>query len=114
MFKFFKNSINKEEKNDQRNDQKNKELIVLKKIDDLNNTLIKSNIIEITSLIGNRKELFFRNFIAGIARGIGIGLGVTIITACLIAVLQKIVTLNIPILGEYISDIVDIVTKTKY
>lgn len=47
------------------------------------------------------------------SRGIGIGIGVTIITAMLVILLQKIVTLNIPIIGEYIADIVEIVEKSK-
>lgn len=89
------------------------EKLLLKKIDDLNNSLTKGNILEITSLLGNRKELLFRNFLAGIARGIGIGIGVTIITAILVLLLQKIVTLNIPVIGEFIADIVDIVQKSR-
>ncbi len=43
----------------------------------------------------------------------GIGIGVTIITAVLIMLLQKIVTLNIPVIGEYIADIVEIVEKNR-
>ena len=43
----------------------------------------------------------------------GIGIGVTIITAILILILQKIVALNIPVIGEYIADIVDIVQKSR-
>ena len=89
------------------------EKLLLKKIDELNIALLKSNILEITSLLGNRKELLLRNFIAGIARGIGIGIGVTIITAIIVLLLQNIVTLNIPVIGEYISDIVDVVQKSR-
>ena len=58
--------------------------------------------------------MFIRNFFAGIGRGIGIGIGVTVITAILIIILQKIVTLNIPIIGEYIADIVEIVQKSRW
>ena len=54
-----------------------------------------------------------RNLIAGIFRGVGIGIGVTIITAILIILLQKIVSLNIPVIGEYIADIVDIVRRSR-
>ena len=57
--------------------------------------------------------MIIRNLIAGIFRGIGIGIGVTVITAILIYILQKIVTLNIPIIGEYISDIVEIVERSR-
>ena len=54
-----------------------------------------------------------RNLIAGIFRGVGIGIGDTIITAILIILLQKIVSLNIPVIGEYIADIVDIVQRSR-
>ena len=105
--------FNKKIKNDKKSN-KEEAGILSQKIDELNNTLLKSNILEITTLIGNKKQIFFRNFLAGISRGIGIGIGVTVITAVLILLLQKIVTLNIPVIGEYIADIVDIVMKSKY
>lgn len=94
-----------------KNEQKEK---LQKSIDNLIKVLQRSNIEEWSYLLGNRKEIIKRNFIAGIARGVGIGIGVTIITAILIIILQKIVTLNIPIIGEYISDIIDIVQKSRW
>ena len=84
-----------------------------KSIDSLNNNLEKSNIVEWSYILGNKKEIFKRNILAGISRGVGIGIGVTIITAILVILLQKIVTLNIPVIGEYISDIVEIVEKSR-
>lgn len=91
-----------------------------KKIDVLNNsinnlieTFQKSNIEEWTYIFGSKKEIIKRNLIAGIFRGVGIGIGVTIITAILVIILQKIVTLNIPIIGEYIADIVEIVQRSR-
>ena len=83
------------------------------KLDKLNNILQKNNVLEISDLLGNTKKLIFRNFLAGISRGIGIGIGVTILTAILIYLLQKIVRLNIPIIGQYISDIAEIVEQNK-
>ena len=84
-----------------------------KSIEKLNNTLQKGNIYELSYLLGNKKEMLKRNLIAGVSRGIGIGIGVTVITAILIFLMQKIVTLNIPIIGEYIADIVEIVERSK-
>ncbi len=81
------------------------------KIDKISESLEKSNIVEITYILGNKKEILKRNLIAGIARGVGIGIGVTLITAILIYILQKIILLNIPIIGDYVSDIVQIVEK---
>ena len=83
------------------------------KLDNINYILSKNKVIDLVELLGNRKKLFFRNLWSGIIKGIGIGIGVTVITAVLVIILQKIVTLNIPVIGEYIGDIVDIVQKSR-
>lgn len=82
-------------------------------IDDLAETLEKGNVKDLAYLLGNKKEIIIRNLIAGIFRGVGIGIGVTLITAILVMILQRIVKLNIPIIGEYVSDIIDIVQKSR-
>lgn len=84
-----------------------------KKIDKINKTLEKSNIIEISYIMGNKKEILKRNLIAGISRGVGIGIGITIITAIIVYLLRKIIMLNIPVIGDYIADIVEIVEKSR-
>ena len=84
-----------------------------KKLDRINYVLSKNNVLDLVELLGNRKQLFIRNLWSGIAKGIGIGIGVTVITAIIVIILQKIVTLNIPVIGEYIADIVDIVERSK-
>lgn len=82
-----------------------------KKIDDINEKLDKSRIIEISYVLGNKREIIKRNFLAGISRGVGISIGITLISAAIVYFLQKIIILNIPVLGDYISDIVSIVQK---
>lgn len=95
-------------------DRKNKlERQLLNSLEQLNFTLTKNNILELAELLGNRKQLIVRNLITGIAKGIGIGIGFTILTAILLILLQKIVTLNIPVIGDYIADIVEIVESKK-
>ena len=83
------------------------------KIDKINNILERSNIIELSYLIGSKKEILKRNLIAGIAKGVGIGIGVTIITAIIILLLRRLIMLNIPVIGDYIADIVEIVEKNR-
>ena len=93
---------------------KNKKIELLNaSINNLIETFQKSNIEEWSYIFGSKKEIIKRNLIAGIFRGVGIGIGVTIITAVLVIILQKIVTLNIPIIGEYIADIVEIVQRSR-
>ena len=83
------------------------------KIDKLIEMLEKSNINELVRILGSRKEIIWRNILAGIFRGIGIGIGVTIITAILILTMRRLVALNIPVIGNYIADIVEIVEKSR-
>ncbi len=93
--------------------KKEKYNLLEKQILKLNDTLQKNNVQELSYILGNKKEIIKRNLISGIFRGIGIGIGVTVITAILVFIMQRIVTLNIPVIGEYISDIVEIVEKSR-
>ena len=83
------------------------------KIEKLIYILEKSNLEDLSNIVGNKKQIIIRNLLAGIFRGVGIGIGITIITAILILVLRHLVALNIPVIGEYISDIVEIVEKNR-
>ena len=80
-------------------------------IEKLNQIMEKTNLMELYYLVGNKKQILFKNLVAGILRGVGIGIGLSIITAIIVILLQKIVTLNIPIIGDYIADIVEIVQQ---
>ena len=86
---------------------------ISKKIDKINNILERSNIIELSYLIGSKKEILKRNLIAGIARGVGVGIGVTVVTAIIIILLRRLIMLNIPVIGDYIADIVEIVESSR-
>lgn len=89
------------------------EKLLLENIDKLNKSLQRNNFLDLVELLGDRKKLFIRNLSSGIFKGIGIGIGVTLITAILLILLQKIVALNIPVIGEFIADIVDIVQNNR-
>ena len=84
-----------------------------KNIENLNNNLTKNNILDLSEIIGNWKKLIWRNFISGIAKGVGIGIGFSIVTAIIIIILQRIITLNIPVISQYIADIIEIVQLNK-
>lgn len=81
----------------------------LKNVEKLNNSLENARIAELLEILGSKRKIFFRNLLAGISKGFGFSIGFYLITAILIYILQYIVKLNIPIIGKYISDIVEIV-----
>lgn len=54
-------------------------------------------------------RMFWLNLLAGVFRGIGIGLGFTIIASLAVYALQQLEILNLPVVGKYIADLVRIV-----
>lgn len=84
-----------------------------KEIVKLNKVLSESNLSELILLMGNKRDIFIRNLIAGITKGIGIGIGITIITAMILFLLRRIVALNLPVIGDFIADIVTIVEQKR-
>ncbi|BCG60221.1 DUF5665 domain-containing protein [Paenibacillus sp. URB8-2] len=69
----------------------------------------KSRISEYTELLYSPWRLIWLNVLAGTARGVGIAIGFTFFAATIIYVLQVLGALNLPIIGDYIADIVRIV-----
>jgi len=82
-----------------------------KSVEKLNDVMQKANVEDIAFLLGNKKRMFWINVWAGIGRGIGIGIGVTVITAIVVIILQKIILLNIPVIGDFIYDIIQVINK---
>lgn len=80
-----------------------------KKIDLLAAKLENLKINSYVELMQDTKKLLFRNFLAGISKGIGMAIGFTILGAIALLILEKIVALNIPIIGKFVSDIARIV-----
>lgn len=82
---------------------------IRKQLDELNEKVEKSKINEYVLMMNDTKKLLWKNFISGIFKGIGSGIGFTILGAIVLLILRKIVLLNIPIIGRYLKDILDIV-----
>lgn len=89
----------------------NKMNSIEKKLDNISKILLESELNEIAQTLQSNKKIIFKSFLSGISRGIGIAIGFTLLGAVVIYFLQKIVILNIPVISQYISDIVEIVEK---
>lgn len=105
--------LNKENKEKYKDVNKNIEEKILIQLNKLNYILNKNKILDLIELTGNTKKFLIRNFTSGIIKGIGVGIGFSIITAFIIYLLQKIIKLNIPVISNYIADIIEIVEKTR-
>ena len=66
-------------------------------------------IAEYMDLLERPAKLILINFIAGLARGLGIAIGATVIFALLLNFLHSLILLNLPFIGNLIAEIVHIV-----
>lgn len=61
--------------------------------------------------VDDRRRLFFTQFLGGVARGVGMAVGFTILGAILILILQDLAAHNLPVIGDALAQIVSIVQK---
>lgn len=80
-----------------------------KKIDELGVALEKMKLAEYVELLNRPARLFYINFFAGLARGLGMAVGFTVLGALLVYTLQRLQVLNLPVIGGLIAEIVRIV-----
>lgn len=82
------------------------------KLKELTLAMEKMKIAEYVEYLNDIPRMMYVNFLAGIARGVGMAIGFTLLGAFLIYILQRIVLLNLPLIGDFIADIVVLVNKS--
>lgn len=86
--------------------------LIAKQLERLANRLEAMRFAEYVEMLQRPTRLLFTNFVAGIARGLGIAIGASLVFALLLAFLKKLILLNIPGIGGFIAEIVRFV-ETK-
>ncbi len=61
--------------------------------------------------VDDRKRMFWTNFWGGVARGVGMAVGFTILGALLVLILQDLARSNLPLIGDALAEIVRVVQK---
>lgn len=72
-------------------------------------TFEAAGIIEYLEYLQSGKRLFWTNFKAGVAKGLGITVGATVVLAILVWFLAKLVAL--PVVGEYFAQAEDFIEE---
>ena len=81
------------------------------KIEELSRDMERFNLAEYMNMLNDPRRFLFINFMGGVARGFGIALGFTILGALGIWFMQRLVILNLPIIGDFIAELVKIVQR---
>ena len=82
------------------------------RIQQLSISLEKAKIMEYVNLMEDPKRLLILNFVAGLARGLGIAVGFSILGAVAILILRRLVVLNLPLIGDFIAELIKLVNRS--
>ncbi|NLK90138.1 MAG: hypothetical protein GX274_00995 [Clostridiales bacterium] len=77
------------------------------KIDELSRKMDNMRVAEYIEMASNPKRIIFLNFVAGLIRGLGMGIGFTILAGVVLYMMRRWV--NLPVVGRLIAELLDIV-----
>jgi hypothetical protein len=77
----------------------------------ISDSLERSKIAEYVDLLNHPWRLIYLNLIAGLARGVGLAVGFTLLGAMLIYVLTRSFLLNLPLVGNFLGELVWIIQE---
>ncbi len=84
---------------------------LLIKLGRLSRELEKFNIAEYIGALNNPRRYLIINFAGGVARGLGFAVGATLLAGLAVYLLQRVVMLNLPVIGGFIAELVKIVNQ---
>lgn len=89
---------------------KNEELFI-RHMDEWVAAMERLRLTEYVRYVDDRKRMFWSNFWGGVARGVGMAVGFTILGAVLVLVLRDLAQRNLPLIGDALAQIVSIVQR---
>ncbi len=84
---------------------------LMQKIDGLSRDIERFNLAEYVTLLNSPRRFLTINFAGGVARGLGFALGATFFAALVIYILQRMMVLNLPLIGDFIAELIKIVNE---
>ncbi|VFU19111.1 conserved hypothetical protein [anaerobic digester metagenome] len=84
---------------------------LLVKLGSLSQELEKFNIAEYIGALNNPRRYLMINFVGGVVRGLGFAVGATLLAGLVVYLLQRVVMLNLPVIGGFIAELVKIVNQ---
>lgn len=82
-----------------------------KALEDLAVKMDNMRVAEYLALVTRPGKLIWMNFLLGLARGLGMGIGFTVLLALLLYVMRSWV--NLPVIGKWIAELVQIIENYR-
>lgn len=87
---------------------------LIRRLEETTANMEKANIAEFVELYHNPARMVIMNLVGGLTRGVGIAIGWTVVAAVFLSALFYLARLNLPLVGNYVADIADIVKHRVY
>ena len=71
----------------------------------------KLRLSEYLQYVSDTRRLIWVNFISGVARGFGFAVGFSLLGALFIVLLQRMAVDSLPVIGEFLAEVIRIVEK---
>lgn len=81
------------------------------KVENLAEHLARREEIVVGDLLRRPRRLIYVNFVAGLARGIGMAIGFTLLAAVIVYLLRLLLYLNLPGISSFIATIIKLVRQ---
>ena len=87
------------------------ERLLVRQIDRWIACMERMHLEEYVRYVDDRKRFFWSHFLAGVVRGVGMAVGFTILGAVLVLILQDLARRNLPLIGDALAEIVNVVQR---
>ncbi|MDI3281593.1 MAG: DUF5665 domain-containing protein [Bacillota bacterium] len=86
-----------------------KEERLVRLLEEFSLRLEKASLAEYVEFWRNPRRILLANLLAGLARGVGAAVGLTIVGAVVVYLLGRLAALHLPLIGEFIAELTRIV-----
>jgi len=76
------------------------------RVDRLAGTLERMRLEEYLDHVSNRRRLVMEHILYGMARGFGFMLGFSILGAALVVILSRLAIQNVPLIGDFLAEVI--------
>lgn len=83
-----------------------------RRLDELIRTLERLQLAEYIRYVDDTRRLMRTQFLGGIARGVGVAVGFTVLGGAAVIILNRLAQHNLPVIGDFIAQIAAIVKRS--
>lgn len=88
-----------------------RDALIMQQMERWMNAMERLRLSDYIRYVDDRRRMFWSNFWGGVARGVGMAVGFTILGAILVLLLQDLARRNLPLIGDVLGEIAAVVQR---